>query len=68
MNSNLKEFLLKTAYAVAGLILVSFIGFLNSNPAMFGASTAIIVGICSVVEQEFFPSSTTTGTKVPPQT
>lgn len=59
MNANTKEFFLKTLYAVAGLVIVSFISFLNSNPLMFGGSTAIIVGILSVIEQQFFPSGTT---------
>jgi hypothetical protein len=57
MNENLKEFLLKTGYAVAGLIVSSLVPFLNANPATLGSATAIIVGILSVVEQEFFPST-----------
>lgn len=65
MNSNWKEFLLKTGYAIAGLVISSLIPFLNANPTTLGASTAIIVGVLAVIEQSFFASggasSTTTG-------
>lgn len=69
MSQNLKEFLLKSAYTLGGLELSNLIGFLHANPTVFGASTIIIVGIASVVEQEFFPASdtnTSTGTPTPP--
>lgn len=68
MNPNLKEFLLKTGYAVVGLVISSLVVFLHTNPDIFGASTAIIVGICSVVEALYFPSVVPTATPVvPPQ-
>lgn len=59
MNQNLKEFILKFLYSVAGLLVASAIPFVNSNAALFGGSAAIIVAVLAVIEQSFFPSTPT---------
>ena len=65
MSENIKEFLLKLLYTVIGLLLSSAVSFLHANDAVFGTSTAVIVGILSVVEQVWFQTPESSDT-IPP--